>query len=191
MEKGQYGYMNRYKRNVLISIIILGLFIIVGVFMTVFMFNTKKSVFILIPILIAIPFAKQIIAYLLCAGFREIGKEEHKKILDNISYSDDASLMYDVSISRYEGIIYFPVAVVRDGRILVYYNKKYDKKIPNGDALKKEILKTLDMKKNPYVVVVTTDLDSFIDKANHIKAPGEDFKVRDGKIRERLCELGI
>ena len=46
MEKGQHGYMNRHKRNVLISIIVLGLFVIAGVFFTVVMFDTRKSIFI-------------------------------------------------------------------------------------------------------------------------------------------------
>ena len=50
MEKGQHGYMNRHKRNVLISIIVLGLFVIAGVFFTVAMFDTRKTVFIVIPI---------------------------------------------------------------------------------------------------------------------------------------------
>ena len=36
MEKGQHGYMNRHKRNVLISIIVLGLFVIAGVFFTIY-----------------------------------------------------------------------------------------------------------------------------------------------------------
>ena len=69
MEKGQHGYMNRHKRNVLISIIVLGLFVIAGVFFTVVMFDTRKSIFIVIPILVALPLAKQLVAYIMCAGF--------------------------------------------------------------------------------------------------------------------------
>ena len=72
MEKGQHGYMNRHKRNVLISIIVLGLFVIAGVFFTVAMFDTRKTVFIVIPILVALPLAKQLVAYIMCAGFKEL-----------------------------------------------------------------------------------------------------------------------
>ena len=81
MEKGQHGYMNRHKRNVLISIIVLGLFVIAGVFFTVVMFDTRKSIFIVIPILVALPLAKQLVAYIMCAGFRELSDEEYSNSL--------------------------------------------------------------------------------------------------------------
>lgn len=189
MEKGQHGYMNRHKRNVLISIIILGLFVIVGVFFTVAMFNTRKTIFIIIPILVALPLAKQLVAYIMCAGFRELTDEEYSKI-KKIWYFGDPSLVYDVSISRYEGIVYFPAAVVRDGRMLFYYNGGYGKKIQNETALKNIITEAFaDQKK--YVVIVTTDIESFVAKANKIKEPTEEFVGSDERIRNRLYELGI
>ena len=184
MEKGQHGYMNRHKRNVLISIIVLGLFVIAGVFFTVAMFDTRKTVFIVIPILVALPLAKQLVA-----GFKELTKDEYAK-LEKLSYFGDPSLVYDVSISRYEGIVYFPVAVIRDGRMLFYYNGGYGKKIPDEAALKKIITEALaDQKK--YVVIIATDIDGFVAKAEKIKAPSDEFVGADEKIRNRLYELGI
>ena len=180
MEKGQHGYMNRHKRNVLISIIVLGLFVIAGVFFTVAMFDTRKTVFIVIPILVALPLAKQLVAYIMCAGFKELTKDEYAK-LEKLSYFGDPSLVYDVSISRYEGIVYFPAAVIRDGRMLFYYNGGYGKKIIT-EAL-------ADQKK--YVVIIATDIDGFVAKAEKIKAPSDEFVGADEKIRNRLYELGI
>ena len=189
MEKGQHGYMNRHKRNVLISIIILGLFVIAGVFFTVVMFDTRKSVFIVIPILVALPLAKQLVAYIMCAGFKELTDEEYSK-LKAVKYFGDPSLVYDVSISRYEGIVYFPSAVIRDGRMLFYYNGGYGKKIPDESALRKIITEAFaDQKK--YVVIIATDIDSFVAKAGKIKAPSEEFAAADERIRNRLYELGI
>ena len=189
MDKGQHGYMNRHKRNVLISIIVLGLFVIAGVFFTVMMFDTRKTIFIVIPILVALPLAKQIVAYIMCAGFRELTDDEYSR-LSGIEYFGDRSIVYDVSVSRYEGIVYFPVAVVRDGRMLFYYNGAFGKKIADEAALKKVIADAFaDQKK--YVVVIATDLDSFVAKANRIKAPSEEFISTDEKMRNRLFELGI
>lgn len=189
MEKGQHGYMNRHKRNVLISIIVLGLFVIAGVFFTVAMFDTRKTVFIVIPILVALPLAKQLVVYIMCAGFKELTKDEYAK-LEKLSYFGDPSLVYDVSISRYEGIVYFPAAVIRDGRMLFYYNGGYGKKIPDEAALKKIITEALaDQKK--YVVIIATDIDGFVAKAEKIKAPSDEFVGADEKIRNRLYELGI
>lgn len=190
MEKGQHGYMNRHKRNVLISIIVLGLFVIAGVFFTVVMFDTRKSIFIVIPILVALPLAKQIVAYIMCAGFKELNDEEYSK-LKEISYFNEKSLVYDVSVSRYEGIVYFPVAVVRDGRMLFYYNGGFGKKIKDELALKKIITDSFADQKKQYVVIITTDIDSFVAKAEKIKKSSEEFIASDEKIRNRLFELGI
>lgn len=190
MEKGQYGYMNRHKRNVLISIIVLGLFVIAGVFFTVVMFDTRKSIFIVIPILVALPLAKQIVAYIMCAGFKELSDEEYLK-LKKLPYFGDRSLVYDVSVSRYEGIVYFPAAVVRDGRMLFYYNGGFGKKIQDEIYLKKIISEAFTDQKKQYVVIVTTDMDSFIAKAEKIKAPTDEFVGTDERMRERLFELGI
>lgn len=99
--------------------------------------------------------------------------------------------MYDVSVSRYEGIVYFPVAVVRDGRILFYYNGGFGKKIKDESALKKIITDSFADQKKQYVVIITTDIDSFAAKAERIKKPSEEFVVSDEKIRNRLFELGI
>ena len=95
-----------------------------------------------------------------------------------------------MSISRYEGIVYFPAAVIRDGRMLFYYNGGYGKKIPDEAALKKIITEALaDQKK--YVVIIATDIDGFVAKAEKIKAPSDEFVGSDEKIRNRLYELGI
>lgn len=190
MEKGQHGYMKRYKRNVIISIIVLGLFVIAGVAITLIMFHTRKSIFIIIPILVSLPLAKQIVAYILCAGFKELTDEEYRK-MNSILYFDDPSIVYDVSVSRYEGIVYFPAAVIRDGRMLFYYNGKFGKKISDEKELKQIIATSFEDTKKPYVIIITNDIDEFVEKANKIKAPGEEFAARDQKMRERLFELGI
>lgn len=103
---------------------------------TVVMFDTRKSIFIVIPILVALPLAKQLVAYIMCAGFRELSDEEYSK-LKKLSYFEDPSVVYDVSVSRYEGIVYFPVAVIRDGRMLFYYNGDFGKKIKDEASLKR------------------------------------------------------
>ncbi len=147
MEKGQHGYMNRHKRNVLISIIVLGLFVIAGVFFTVAMFDTRKTVFIVIPILVALPLAKQLVAYIMCAGFKELTKDEYAK-LEKLSYFGDPSLVYDVSISRYEGIVYFPLCGHKRWQNAVLLQWWIWQKIPDEAALKKIITEALaDQKK--------------------------------------------
>ncbi len=191
MEKGNYGYIERYKKKLLISISILGIVIILGVFFSVALFDTKKTLFILLPILTSLPFAKQLVEYILCAGFKPLTKEEYAFIREKVSYSGEHSIFYDISLSRYEGILYFPAVVVRDGRMLFLYTDKLKKKYPDAESLKKEIAKSFENQKKPYVIILTTTVKEFVKRANAIKAPGEEFTARDKKMQETLLSLGV
>lgn len=191
MKKGDYGYIERYKKRLLISIIILGLIIILGVFFSVAVFDTRKNLFILLPILTSLPFAKQLVSYILCANFKPLSNEEYELVNNKISYGKSDDIVYDISLSRYEGILFFPVVIVRNGRMLFLYTDKFKKKYPDMDSLKKEIEKSFENQKKPYVILVAASVKEFIKKANTIKEPGEEFISRDKKMRNTLFELGV
>jgi len=191
LEKGDYGYIEKYKKRLLISIIVLGLIIILGVFFSVAVFDTRKNLFILLPILTSLPFAKQLVSYILCADFKPLSKEEYELVNHKISYGGSDDIVYDISLSRYEGILFFPAAVVRNGRIIFLYTDKFKKKYPDMDSIKKEIEKSFANQKKPYVILVTGSVKEFIKKANTLKEPGEEFISRDKKMRNTLFELGV
>ena len=57
--------------------------------------------------------------------------------------------------------------------------------------LKKEITRSFEMIKKPYVIVTALTVDEFIKKAETIKEPDEDYLVKDQSMREKLFELGV
>lgn len=191
MEKGQYGYIKKHKKKIITSIIILGVMILTGVILSLVMFKTTKTLIIILPILISLPFAKQIVALIMCSKFKPLTEEEHKKIEKGIHYENRDGILYDISLSRYEGILFFPAVIVRDGRMLFLYQKAFDKKIPDVEFLKKEITRSFEMIKKPYVIVTALTVDEFIKKAETIKEPDEDYLVKDQSMREKLFELGV
>ena len=69
MDRGQYGYLKRHKKKVIISIISTGIIIVAGVALSLFLFGTTKTVMIIVPILTALPFSKQVVALILCGKF--------------------------------------------------------------------------------------------------------------------------
>ena len=166
MEKGQYGYIKKHKKKIITSIIILGVMILTGVILSLAMFKTTKTLIIILPILISLPFAKQIVALIMCSKFKPLTDEEHKKIEKGIHYEN------------------------RD-RMLFLYQKAFDKKIPDVEFLKKEITRSFEMIKKPYVIVTALTVDEFIKKAETIKEPDEDYLVKDQSMREKLFELGV
>ncbi|MEQ2453257.1 hypothetical protein [Coprococcus ammoniilyticus] len=191
MEKGQYGYIKKHKKKIITSIIILGVMILTGVILSLAMFKTTKTLIIILPILISLPFAKQIVALIMCSKFKSLTEEEHKKIEKGIHYENRDGILYDISLSRYEGMLFFPAVIVRDGRMLFLYQKAFDKKIPDVEFLKKEIARSFEMIKKPYVIVTALTVDEFIKKAETIKEPDEDYLVKDQSMREKLFELGV
>lgn len=191
MEKGQYGYIKKHKKKIITSIIILGVMILTGVILSLAMFKTTKTLIIILPILISLPFAKQIVALIMCSKFKPLTEEEHKKIEKGIHYENRDGILYDISLSRYEGMLFFPAVIVRDGRMLFLYQKAFDKKISDVEFLKKEIARSFEMIKKPYVIVTALTVDEFIKKAETIKEPDEDYLVKDQSMREKLFELGV
>lgn len=191
MEKGQYGYIKKHKKKIITSIIILGVMILTGVILSLVMFKTTKTLIIILPILISLPFAKQIVALIMCSKFKPLTEEEHKKIEKGIHYENRDGILYDISISRYEGMMFFPAVIVRDGRMLFLYQKAFDKKIPDVEFLKKEIARSFEMIKKPYVIITALAVDEFIKKAEAIKEPDEDYVVKDQSMREKIFELGV
>ena len=189
MEKGQYGYIKKHKKKIITSIIILGVMILTGVILSLVMFKTTKTLIIILPILISLPFAKQIVALIMCSKFKPLTEEEHKKIEKGIHYENRDGILYDISLSRYEGMLFFPAVIVRDGRMLFLYQKAFD--IPDVEFLKKEIARSFEMIKKPYVIVTALTVDEFIKKAETIKEPDEDYLVKDQSMREKLFELGV
>ena len=191
MEKGQYGYIKKHKKKIITSIIILGVMILTGVILSLVMFKTTKTLIIILPILISLPFAKQIVALIMCSKFKPLTEEEHKKIEKGIHYENRDGILYDISISRYEGMMFFPAVIVRDGRMLFLYQEAFDKKIPDVEFLKKEIARSFEMIKKPYVIITALTVDEFIKKAESIKEPDEDYVVKDQSMREKIFELGV
>ena len=191
MEKGQYGYIKKHKKKIITSIIILGVMILTGVILSLVMFKTTKTLIIILPILISLPFAKQIVALIMCSKFKPLTEEEHKKIEKGIHYENRDGILYDISISRYEGMMFFPAVIVRVSRMMILYQKAFDKKIPDVEFLKKEIARSFEMIKKPYVIITALTVDEFIKKAEAIKEPDEDYVVKDQSMREKIFELGV
>lgn len=191
MDKGQYGYIKKYRKKIIISIIALGILILAGVILSLAMFKTTKTLIILLPILISLPFAKQIVALIMCSKFRPLTEKEHAYLEKQIHYENRDGLLYDISISRYEGMIFFPAVIVRDGRMLFLYQTPFQKKIPNAEFLKKEIQRAFENVKQSYVVMTATTLEEFVKKANTIKEPDEAYVEKDKSMRQTLFELGV
>ena len=79
-DKGEYGYLKSYKKmrlffSCLFGVVILGIIILLLV-----LFKTTKTVYVVVPILLALPFSKNFIGYILCVKFKPLNEEKYNTL---------------------------------------------------------------------------------------------------------------
>ena len=187
-EKGEYGYLKRYRRNKLIGTIIFALMIIFIVVTIVIMFGDTKRVAIVFAILLALPLAKFIIAFILCVKFKSLSLEDYNLIRDKTgdSFKD---ILFDMSITQYEGMKFYPSMLIKNGKIYAYVNAK-DYNLKKKDY-EKWIKNAITDTKYEYKVFVTDNFETYIKKVNSVSTPNHNTKLIDKHITEQILEKGV
>ena len=187
-EKGEYGYLKRYRRNKLIGTIIFALMIIFIVVTIVIMFGDTKRVAIVFAILLALPLAKFIIAFILCVKFKSLSLEDYNLIRDKTgdSFKD---ILFDMSITQYEGMKFYPSMLIKNGKIYAYVNAK-DYSLKKKDY-EKWIKNAITDTKYEYKVFVTDNFETYIKKVNSVSTPNHNTKLIDKHITEQILEKGV
>lgn len=186
--KGEYGYLKSYKLKKLIGVIILTLMIEAIVIGTLIMFGDTKRVIIVFAILLALPLAKVLIAFIVCARFNALSFDEYTMICNKVKHSDKY-LLYDVTISQYEGIMFYQSLLVKNGRIYaLVLNKDFNDK-------KKDYIKWINScissEKYKYKVSIFDNIDEYIKKVNSVSEPNDNNKLIDRHIREQILSAGV
>ena len=74
-EKGQYGYINYYKKGKLLVTLILAIMIASIILSMLLAFGDTGRIGIIFAILLVLPFAKFLIAYIMCAKFQTMPQD--------------------------------------------------------------------------------------------------------------------
>lgn len=188
LEKGNYGYLEKYKRNKLIGITVLGLMIIFIVVTVIIMHGDTKRVAIVFAILLSLPFVKTLIAYLVVANFKPFSKKDYNELMDKCG-DDGKELMFDIVISQYEGMKFYQSMLVKNGRVYAYVNNK------DYSARKKDYEKWLtnaySTSKYEYKVFITDNIDAYIKKVKSVSEPNSKTLIVDKHIKELILEKGV
>ena len=126
-DKGEYGYLKSYKKmrlffSCLFGVVILGIIILLLV-----LFKTTKTVYVVVPILLALPFSKNFIGYILCVKFKPLNEEKYNTINNSIKEDTKRDLLFDVVISQYEGMLFYQSICIRNGKVYALIQEKPDK----------------------------------------------------------------
>ena len=152
------------------------------------MYGDTSRVIIVFAILLSLPLAKFLIAYIIVAKFNPLTFDQHAKIANNYK-NKDSSLMFDITISQYEGIKFYHSMLIKNGKIYaLVLNKDYSAKKKDYE---KWIAACITGDKYKYKITVYDDIDEYIKKINSVSEPNDNNKLIDRHIREEILSAGV
>ncbi len=186
--KGEYGYLKSYKLSKLLVITILSIMMAAVVLGTILMYGDTSRVIIVFAILLSLPLAKFMIAYIIVAKFSGLKLDDYSKISKNYKAGDEC-LLFDMTISQYEGIRFYHAMLVKNGKIYaLILNKDYQESKKNYE---KWIFDSITNEKYKYKITLFNDIDEFIKKINSVSEPNDNNRLIDRHIREEILSAGV
>ena len=184
--KGNYGYIRGLKRRRMLLMLACFAFILADVIISLVFFQTRKTLFIILAAVMSIPFAKNLIGYLMVIKYEPLTEEEHGEA-EKLAEAYDTTFAYDISVTRSEGVLFYPCVAIYNNNVIGLLQSGQN----TGKKDATEYLKLVQegIAAKPRVVVVDSlkDMKRELDRLN---PPKEDQLRADIKIAERLMELG-
>lgn len=188
ISRGDYGYARKYKNTRLILTLLLFTCIVTDVVLALVIYQTKNTILTVVACVMSLPFAKMFIAYLLCIKFEPLSKSEHQRA-EALEDRYGVKLLYDVSISQSEGLLFYPCLTVFNNNVIAY--------VPKADSPEQVKEYTEYMKKSyegtkfRLRIVVVNEWEKFEKELAKIHEPKDEQKKTDRFIMQRLLELGV
>ena len=170
-EKGQYGYINYYKKGKLLVTLILAIMIASIILSMLLAFGDTGRIGIVFAILLVLPFAKFLIAYIMCAKFQTMPQD-----------------VYDV-VHGQTGMHYYDAVCVRNGSVYALVLDKHFKE--EKKEYETFMQQALANSKYKYIVHLYTDVDTFAKKIHGIGEPNDKTKLIDKYMREQILTFCV
>lgn len=182
-KKGEYGYMDSYKKSRLIISLIFATMISFIVITMLFMFGSTQRIMVIFAILLVLPFSKFLIGYIMCSTFKPLSKERYEK-LSGETKEATGNMLYDVVITRTEGMKFYQSMYICNSRIYAFTDDK--RFSDNKKSYETWIKECINGTKFDYTIKVFSDLDEYIKKVNSVSAANDKIVKIDKHIVERI-----
>ena len=185
--KGTYGHSIHYRNYRLIMAAIILLFILADVFVSILVFHTRKTVFIIIACILAIPFARNLVDVFMTLKAKPLNKEEYEKT-KQLSEKTGKPLLYDLSITQEEGMYYIPCAAVYNNNIIAYTPEIKEAKVREKI---KGYLVDANTDDSSYRIYITDKYQTFEKEIEKLREADEETAAIDDEVTYRLLSMGI
>ena len=210
--KGDYGYAARYKNRKIIMTLICFCCIVADVLIGLIMFQTRATVFTIIACVMSLPFAKNLIGYIMVVKFKPLTPEQYQKAF-RIGENNDALMLYDISVSDTEKIYFYPCVAIYGNNVIGLAQAMRGESI-DGFDIEKKAAASKDIHHIEYIkrnekclamindnskvkarVVARLNLQEF-DKelyklSSNTESKAETKKKNELVLKERLLEMGV
>lgn len=174
--------MDSYKKSKLIVSLIFAAMISFIILTMLFMFGSTGRVMVIFAILLVLPFSKFLIGYIMCATFMPLSVEDYEKVKE-ATKDCTGILLYDVEITRTEGMKFYQSMYVCNSKIYAYAKSKKDLDKKTYENWIKECISGT---KFSYTIKVFDNLDEYIKKVNSVSAANDKTVKIDKHIVERI-----
>lgn len=187
-EKGSYGYVKHYKRiRIILGSICLAL-ILGDLIFSLSVFHTKKTLFVVVGCIMAIPFARNVVDFILAFPYKSLTTDEHKKF-EKLSDELDIPILYDISITETEGVAFYQALAIYNNNFIAFQSNAGDKKV--HDKLIKYLDTAQPEGKSRMRLVVTSDFAQFKKNLLRLSKPNENQIIIDNRARKKVLTMGF
>jgi len=188
IEKGNYGYAKKLKNKTIALLIACFLMILSDVLISLIVFQTRKTLFIVVGCVMSIPFARNLINYIMIVHFEPLTEEMYKKA-ENIASKIGFVMAYDLSITDSDGVLFIPCAAVYNNNVIAYIPDS--NRIGKKREVKDYLAKCSDDKNIKPRTVAVSSLEQLEKELRRVGEPSAAQKKNDVEIAEKLLSLGI
>ena len=187
-ELGSYGRIKK-KRNIRLFMVLFLLAIIVAdVIFSVVMFHTRKTWFIIIACVLSIPFARNLIDFVMCLRCKPLDKKTYEEV-NTISQDTGRKIIYDIPITDEDGLVFVPAACVYNNNIIAFTPDESD--VKKREKIKKYIALVNESEDSKCRITVTDNINTFKKEISRIKDSEGASKATDEQLMDRLYAIGF
>ena len=119
---------------------------------------------------------------------KPLAKDEYDKTV-KLSKETGIPLLYDISVTETDGVIYVPCLTVYNNNIICYTPEVGE--VKDREKVKKYISEVNDMSSTNYRIFVTEKYSTFTKELKKLHEPDDKTKRTDKKVKETLLGMGF
>lgn len=190
MEKGTLGYIDAYKKRYGWYSLILAALILAGALTVYLIFGTLRHIAVLIPIILALPFAKLLILWVVVVKFHSLKQEDGERLKARLEGRKNCILLFDLALSAYEAISFASVLVIDQGNIYLLWGGSNEKSY--GQEQQREYVQEIVNRTGYHFSVHTTEnVEELLEQVEAAPVSEEDLAVKCDRLRKRMLDICV